>query len=320
MVLSAEQYDREGAREAFGRIHDTSGWRMDHRGHWTPEARLFCALISATLHRALHHTQHIGNGRSSAPLPPPRRLGILDAAMGDMSRWQPPCLEQLVSKLPNGTRLHYHGVDLVPQAVHNADRRRDELLQRIPRLSAAYGVVDLTRPGELARAVRGLRVDVILCHGTLQHLENKDIWAVLRSFGEVAHQQQSEGREAAAAAGASHGPAAAAAAHAFWSRDVYLLADNQPDDSKHPVNDDGALQEAIRRSGGLRNATHRVDLTADPFNMDPVEGKPRFVGRPADGAPSGPIDPRTGKPPQVDYALEFVRVFRVSPGFAAAEM
>ena len=47
--------------------------------------------------------------------------------------------------------------------------------------------------------------------------------------------------------------------------------------------------------------THRVDLVAAPFNLDPIEGKPRFVGRPSDAGP------------RVDYSVDFVRVFRVEP-------
>lgn len=290
------------AQADFGLIHASHGWRVDFRGHWTPEAKLLCTLISSTLHRSLHMAQHVGGGRMSSTSAPPRRLGILDAAMGDLAGWQPPCLEQLMRGLPNATRLHYHGVDVVPSAVHLAERRRDALLQRVPRLSTQLSVVDLTKPGMLSRAVRNSRVDVILCHGTLQHLDNREIAAVLRSFGEVAAQQRAEAREAAAAANAAaSGPAAVAAAQNFWSRDVYMIADNQPDDAKHAVNDDEALRAAVRRAGGLRNATHRVDLVAAPFNLDPIEGKPRFVGRPSDAGP------------RIDYSVDFVRVFRVEP-------
>ena len=49
----------------------------------------------------------------------------------------------------------------------------------------------------------------------------------------------------------------------------------------HPANNDAYLAKQTRLYGkGLRNATHRVDLAQPPFNMDPLEGRARYVPRP----------------------------------------
>lgn len=154
------------------------------------------------------------------------------------------------------------------------------------------------RRGALARAVRDERIDVILCHSVLQHLMNADIRKVLRSFGEVAAQQLAQQRESASFA-AANGAAALAATP------VYLIADNQPEDTHHSINDDATLAAAVAKAGGLRNATHRVSLVDEPFNLDPLEGRQRIVGRlPANGGG------------RLEYTMEFLRVFRAEPEWA----
>jgi hypothetical protein len=147
-------------------------------------------------------------------------------------------------------------IDVVPSAVISAERRRDELQRRIPGLSISFSLVDLTASpvGALARAVRREPIDVALCHRTLGHLFNAEIAGLLAQISD---------------------PAVGARA---------LVVDNQPAAGSQPANDDPTLHSALRHATrGLRNASHKVDLTAAPFNMDPIVNLARSVAQLNDG-------------------------------------
>jgi hypothetical protein len=147
-------------------------------------------------------------------------------------------------------------IDVVPSAVISAERRRDELQRRIPGLSISFSLVDLTASpvGALARAVRREPIDVALCHRTLGQLFNAEIAGLLAQISD---------------------PAVGARA---------LVVDNQPAAGSQPANDDPTLHSALRHATrGLRNASHKVDLTAAPFNMDPIVNLARSVAQLNDG-------------------------------------
>ena len=75
--------------------------------------------------------------------------------------------------------------------------------------------------------------------------------------------------------------------------------DNQPADRANPVNSDERLFASMQASGGLRNATHRMDLSQPPFSFVPIDGRSRIVRRPSE----------TGG--RSERVYEFVRIFRL---------
>lgn len=258
------------AESDFDAVFRSRGWtNLTATNVGIAETDLLCKAVVATMQRVTH-------AHRERPL---AQVGLLDAAMGHWRvSWFPRCLEtQLLPSLPPRTFLRYHGVDVVPRVMEVASREADELLARQPRLTVGLSLVDLTRPGALARSVRGEVIDVLLWHGTLQHLTTIEAFAVLQNFDQVA-----------AVTGAR-----------------FAVIDNQADDRRNKVNDDEALYAAIRRNGGLRNATHRVDLSQPPFNLAPLEGRPVLVHRKVAGG---------GSELRYDFCRVFALPFAWPPG------
>ena len=174
--VTLERPNVTGAEEANLAVFAQRGWEARAR-QWTPEAHVLCSVLASSAHRVLHERKH--------PPGTPAVVGVLDVAMGDWT-WMPSCLVDLMTHLgPSNISVAYHGVDVVPSAVLAAERRRDELLRRLPGVSVRFSLIDLTGGpvGALARAARGEHAEIVLCHRLLDHLYNGEVSAFWAAVG-----------------------------------------------------------------------------------------------------------------------------------------
>lgn len=124
-------------------------------------------------------------------------MGLLDAPCGDWF-WMPHCLETIAAHLLSAsrrrpdrqhlTRICYRGFDVAAAAV-DAAAAQVAVISRLKRLGVLvrpFVQLDISAPGELARATNGEQYDIVLINDAMMHMTLADVGSTLQGVNALA--------------------------------------------------------------------------------------------------------------------------------------
>mmetsp|Transcript_112024 Transcript_112024/g.157056 ORF Transcript_112024/g.157056 Transcript_112024/m.157056 type:complete len:281 (-) Transcript_112024:68-910(-) len=174
-------------KDAFDHIYRDAVWGGDGvtssksgtGSSWGVGTQLLCKTITEALMEVAAERGAAGQSDFE--------LNLLDAPSGDFF-WMPGCLEHISSKLPEGAKLNYQGVDVSTVAKDTAEGKRASVQASLPKVKIEpFLAMDLSETNILERTFPGKKFDVINCHDALQHNPLSQVKEIVANFNKCAN-------------------------------------------------------------------------------------------------------------------------------------